>query len=124
MRNRNEIYSRLSRCSTARGSSTRLFCVGHTKVKAHKSFFPLKVRNKESLRMRRSLVKLSGVIKSVTAIVTGCLKTDKSCHICSMRLKGVFSLVKYNSCPVLGISSEHRGSLMQDNTPSQILHEV
>ena len=31
-----EIYSRLSRCSTARGSSSRLFKVGPTKVKARK----------------------------------------------------------------------------------------
>ena len=32
------MYSRLSRCSTARGSSTGLFCVGPTKFKACKSF--------------------------------------------------------------------------------------
>ena len=33
-----EIHSRLSRCSTARGSNTGLFQVGPTKVKARKSF--------------------------------------------------------------------------------------
>ena len=31
------IYSRLSRCSTAKGSITRLFLVGPAKVKASKS---------------------------------------------------------------------------------------
>ena len=56
--------------------------------------------------MRRSLVKLSGVIKSVTAMVTGCLKTNYSCHICSMRLKGVFSLVKYEKYGTLPIYCE------------------
>ena len=44
------IQSRLSRCSTARGSSAGLFCVGPTKVGACKSFLfidgPLKVENK------------------------------------------------------------------------------
>ena len=47
------IYSQLSRCSTARGSSTGLSFVGPTKVKAHKSFLftegSLKVENKGNL---------------------------------------------------------------------------
>ena len=48
-----KIYSQLSRCSTARGSSTGLVCVGPTEVKASKSFLftdiPIKVENKEHL---------------------------------------------------------------------------
>ena len=48
-----KIFSRLLRRSTARGSSTRLFRVGTTKVKACRSFLftdsPLKVENKEHL---------------------------------------------------------------------------
>ena len=47
------IHSRLRRCSTARVSSTELFLVGPTKVKAPKSFLytegSLKVENKEHL---------------------------------------------------------------------------
>ena len=47
------MYSRLSRCSTARICSTKLSLVGPTKVKAHKSFLfsedSLKVENKEHL---------------------------------------------------------------------------
>ena len=47
------MYSQLSRCRTAGGSSTGLFCVGPTKVKACKSLLftdgPLKVENKEHL---------------------------------------------------------------------------
>ena len=47
------LYSQLSRCSTARGSSTGLSQVGPTKVKACKSFLftesSLKVENKEDL---------------------------------------------------------------------------
>ena len=47
------IDSWLSRCSTARGSSTKLFHVGPTKVKAHKSFLftggSLKVENEKQL---------------------------------------------------------------------------
>ena len=50
------------------GSSTRLSLVGPTKVKARKSFLftkgSLKVENNESLRMRRSLVKLSFFVKA------------------------------------------------------------
>ena len=38
-----QMYSRLSRCSTARGSSTGLSLVGPTKVRAHKSCFPVKL---------------------------------------------------------------------------------
>ena len=59
----NKVYFLLSnatfineRCSTARGSSTGFFLVGHTKVKAHTSFLffcslkvPLEVENKELL---------------------------------------------------------------------------
>ena len=37
------IYSRLSRCSKAKGSGSRLSLVGPTKVNARKSFFSLKV---------------------------------------------------------------------------------
>ena len=47
------IYSQLSRCSTARGSSTGLSLVGPTIVKACKSFLftegSLKVENKKHL---------------------------------------------------------------------------
>ena len=47
------INSQLLRCSTARGSNTRLFLVGLTKVKACKSFLftegSLKVENEEHL---------------------------------------------------------------------------
>ena len=67
------MYSRLSRCGTAKGSSTRLFRVGPIKVKACKSFLftdgPLKVEN--------TLVNMSGLVKSVTAMVTECLERIK-----------------------------------------------
>ena len=57
----------LSRCSTARGSSSGLSLGGPTKVKASKSFLftegSLKVEDKESLRMGRSLVKWSVLLK-------------------------------------------------------------
>ena len=47
------IYSQLSRCSTARGSSTGLSLVGPTKVKVRKSFLlaevPIKLKNKDHL---------------------------------------------------------------------------
>ena len=47
------IHSRLRRCSTARVSSTELFLVGPTKVKAPKSFLftegSIKVENNEHL---------------------------------------------------------------------------
>ena len=71
------MYSRLLRCSTARGSSTGLSLVGPTKVKPGKSFYSLEVFlkfvNKEHL--------------------FNFAKNNKSCLICIMRLK-VF-LVKY-----------------------------
>ena len=41
------------------------------------------------LKMRRSLVNLSGLVKSVTEMVIGC-KNHKKCHICSIRLKCFF----------------------------------
>ena len=48
-----DIYSQLSRCSTASGSSTGLSLVGPTMVKASKTFLftegSLKVENKEHL---------------------------------------------------------------------------
>ena len=47
------MYSRLSRCSKVRWSSTGLLCVIPAKVKGYKSFMftdgPLKVENKEHL---------------------------------------------------------------------------
>ena len=47
------MYSKFLRCSTARGSNTRLSLVGPTEVKAHKSFRftegSLNVENKENL---------------------------------------------------------------------------
>ena len=86
------IYSRLSRHSTARGSSSGFSLVSPTKVEACKSFLFPCIENKEhlvdfcchtlflyhfasmprkwqsvkGLRMTRSLVKLSGPVKSVT----------------------------------------------------------
>ena len=50
----------------------------------------------KELRMRRALVKLWGLLKPVTKMVTGCCKSDKSCYICSLGLKTV--LVKYEKC--------------------------
>ena len=48
-----DMYSWLSRCSEARGSSTGLFLIGPTKVNTRKSFLFtkgfLKVENKEHL---------------------------------------------------------------------------
>ena len=34
---------------------------------------------------------LSGLVKSVAKMVTGCLESNKSCYICSMKLKRTFS---------------------------------
>ena len=45
--------------------------------------------------------KLSGLVKSVTKMVTGCCKSDKSCHIYSIRLKGL--LIKYEEYDNLSI---------------------
>ena len=56
----NAIYSRLLRCRKARGSGTKFSLVGLTKVKAQMSF----------LGMRRSFVKLLGLIKFVTKMAT------------------------------------------------------
>ena len=71
----NYIHSWLLRCSTTRGPSTGLSLVGPTKVKARKSFLftegLLKVENNKSLRMERSLVKLLGLVKTMTNLVTG-----------------------------------------------------
>ena len=52
------IYSQLSRCSTARGSSYGFSLVSSTKIEAPKS----------------CLFKLSGLVKSVTKVATGCLR--------------------------------------------------
>ena len=66
------IYSRLSRCSTARGSISGLSRGDPTKVKAHKSFLftegSLKVESNKGLRM-------SVLVKAVTKMVTECLRT-------------------------------------------------
>ena len=83
-----QIYGHLSRCSTARGSSSGFSLVGPTKVKARKSFLFtegfLKVENNKSLRLRRSLVKLLELAKTVTNMVTGCLKAIKV-SICALK---------------------------------------
>ena len=82
------MFSQLSRCCTAKGSKTGLSLVGPTKVKARKSFLFtegfLKVENNKSLRLRRSLVKLLELAKTVTNMVTGCLKAIKV-SICALK---------------------------------------
>ena len=82
------MFSQLSRCSTAKGSKTGLSLVGPTKVKARKSFLFnegfLKVENNKSLRLRRSLVKLLELAKTVTEMVTGCLRAMKV-SICALK---------------------------------------
>ena len=105
------IYSQLSRCSTARVSVTRFSLVGPTKITARKYFLftegSLKVENKEQLfdfvfivNLFASKVEDEVIISQIVRISEGCdqngnrvSKNDKSCHICSMRLKGV--LVTY-----------------------------
>ena len=37
------------------------------------------------------LVKIMGLVKSVTKMVTGCYKNDKSCYTCIIRLKVFFN---------------------------------
>ena len=49
--------------------------------------------NSKELRMRRSLVKSSGLVNSVTKVEAGCCVNNKSCYIYSIRLNGL--LVKY-----------------------------
>ena len=71
----NVINNRLSRGSTARGSSTGLFHVGTTKVKTFKSFtlkVPLMFKIKNTW-----LISIFHTVKSVTPMVTGCLTTTK-----------------------------------------------
>ena len=54
-----------------------------------------------NFRMRRLLVKLSELAKSVPKMVTGCCKNDKSCYICNIRPKRL--LVKYEKFGTLWI---------------------
>ena len=49
----------------------------------------------KELRMRRSLVKFSMLVKTVNQNVDRMSKKDKSCHICSVQLNGI--LVKYGT---------------------------
>ena len=68
----------MSRCSTARGSSIGLSLIDPTKVKARKSFLITEDSiaqglcwvgrsfNAKSLRLKRLLVKLPGLVKAVT----------------------------------------------------------
>ena len=51
--------------------------------------------------MRESLVKLSGLLNYVAKMVTGCLKNNKICYICSIKLKGL--LVRYEKYGTLSI---------------------
>ena len=86
------MYSQLSRCSAAKGSRTGLSLVGPTKVKARQSFLFtegfLKVEINKSLRMRRSSVKMLGLKKTVTKMVTGCLRAMKFaiCALCDLKV--------------------------------------
>ena len=67
------MYSRFSRLNTARGSGTGLLTIGPAKVKACKSLLEGKIK--------RSLVNLVGLEKTVTEMVTGCLRTMKTFHL-------------------------------------------
>ena len=51
--------------------------------------------------MRRSLVKLSGVVNDVSKMLTECLRVTKSCYACIIRLKR--HLVKYEKYGTLSI---------------------
>ena len=78
------IYSLLSRCSTARGSCSRLALGGPTKVTACESFLStegsLKVENNSNLRMERSLVKFVGFCTGWDQNGDRVFKNDESCH--------------------------------------------
>ena len=55
-----------------------------------------------------SFVKLSGLVKSVTKMVTGCYKNDQSCYICIIGLKGFlvqFENMELCLCMVVRITS-------------------
>ena len=92
------MHSRLSRCSTARvGGPDPWYNRGVT-LRGEGGGL---VSHFHSLRKRRLLVKLSGLVKSVTKMVTECCKKDKSCFICSTRIKGL--LVKYEKCGTLSM---------------------
>ena len=84
-----KIHSWLSRCSTARGSSSGISLVGPSKVKACKFFLftesSLLVKNNKSLRMRRSSVKLSGLV-----IINCYLQADTQWFTMPMRRSAVY----------------------------------
>ena len=98
------IYSWLSRCCTARGSSTRFSQVGPTRFKTHKSFlltekFPC-IENKEHLLgyLSHLFYHLAQILYTVAKCynqlfgfsevcdLNGDMVSDKSCHICSIGL--------------------------------------
>ena len=47
-----DIYSWLSSCTTAKGSSTRLFHLGPTKVKARKFLYPNQKEKKQNQKLK------------------------------------------------------------------------
>ena len=57
----------------------------------------------KDLRMRRSLVKLSGLVKSVAKMETRCLRATKSAIFAVYKSKGLF--VKYEKYGTLSLSS-------------------
>ena len=54
----------------------------------------------KALRMRRSLVKLSGLMESVTKVVTGCLRTTKFGFKLNMKNMGlclyIFAILEFS----------------------------
>ena len=96
-----EIYSLQLRLNTARGSGTGLVTVGSAKVKACKSIIftegipevKITVQFSEG-KIKRSLVNFDGLEKTVTEMVTGCLRTMKV---------GMFAL---GDCKVILVSFE------------------
>ena len=113
------IYSWLLRSSTARGFSTGLVPVGTAKVKVHKSIlFNQGTRELREVKIKNTcwhtlfyltLLLCSmqwqsvtfNFVKTVTEMVTGCLRTINSCHFCIRWLK-VF-LVNYGKYGTLFI---------------------
>ena len=125
---KHEMYRRLLRCSSARGSVTRLFRV--LRFRLISLFYSLKVplKLKISLRMRRSLVKLSGFVKTVTKMVIGCLRTMKvASHTCIRWLKSGFSKLwkKWDSvyvCQLVGFYCCCRIESVNPSTNKPIQH--
>ena len=106
----------MSRHSTARGSNTGLVPVGPAKVKTRKSVLftegtpEVKISQRWNMRyflsnhiickgkIKRPLVNFVGLVKTMTEMVTGCLRTTKSCHICKKVI-----LVSYGKYGTLSI---------------------